>query len=293
LVAGLIDNLEAHVINLAYIRHHEANRRGLDRARDYVWSQLVEAGCDVVDHIWQLNKIRFHNIVGEKPAGFYNPTTVLVMAHYDTTSESPGADDNASGVAVMLESAKAISVMDLPARVIFAALAFEENPQTSGGPYGSKAFVQYIRNRGIPIQAAVCLEAVGVAGPQFKQSTPSGLNITLPERGDFLGVIGNEASKSLIDRYMRVTSAVAPSLNALSLVVPGNGEALPDVRRSAHAAFWDWGYKAIMLSDTAEFRYPHHHKVTDTPEKLNYAFMGDLVRSIVAFAQDLAVNPEA
>ena len=106
--------------------------------------------------------------------------------------------------------------------------------------------------------------------------------IAVPTVGDFLGIVGNVASAHLVKAVEAAANQAVPNLRTISLVVPGNGELLPDTRRSDHAAFWHHGYPAVMLTDTANFRNPHYHQSTDTIETLNLAFMEQVARAVAA-----------
>ncbi len=188
-----LDRLKSHVASLYFVRHLDSNPKGLEKARGYIWNQMMESGCYMLDQSWRSGKLVFHNVVGEKAAGFHIPPTLVVVAHYDTVDKSPGAGDNASGVAVMLEASRLIGSSGIPVRVFFAAVSMKELWQGSS-LRGSERLVANMKSRGIPVSAAICLDSVGVAG-QMKQSTPEGLTVALPAEGDFLAVVGCESDK--------------------------------------------------------------------------------------------------
>ena len=136
---------------------------------------------------------------------------------------------------------------------------------------------------------AIVLECVGYARSEpGSQRTPPHLPIAIPSVGDFLGVIGNEASRDLVAAIMSCGRVTVPSLKMIPLTVPGRGELLPDTRRSDHAAFWDQGLPAVMLTDTADFRNPHYHRPSDTIETLNLDFFSQMVPLLVATVARLA-----
>ncbi len=139
------------------------------------------------------------------------------------------------------------------------------------------------------ILGAIVLECVGYARSEAgSQQTPPHLPIAIPSIGDFLGVVGNEASRHLVAAIMSCGSATIPSLKMIPMTVPGKGELLPDTRRSDHAAFWDQGYPAVMLTDTANFRNPNYHQPTDTIETLNLDFLSDVAAVVTAAVMNLA-----
>jgi hypothetical protein len=139
------------------------------------------------------------------------------------------------------------------------------------------------------LAGAIILECVGFARNEAgTQQVPPGVPITVPTQGDFLAIVGNEASRSLVTLLEQGAKRQAPGLKTLSLVVPGRGEAMPHTRRSDHASFWDAGYPAVMLTDTANFRNPHYHRQTDTVDTLNIDFLSDVAAMVTATAIQIA-----
>jgi hypothetical protein len=110
----------------------------------------------------------------------------------------------------------------------------------------------------------------------------------VPIQGDFLAIVGNEASRSLVLQLEQEAQRHAAQLKPLSLVVPGRGEAMPHTRRSDHASFWDAGYPAVVLTDTANFRNPHYHRETDTVDTLNLEFLSNVAATVTATAIQIA-----
>ena len=130
----------------------------------------------------------------------------------------------------------------------------------------------------------ICLEMVG-----YRSKAPGSqkypfplMHLSYPKTGDFIGIVGESRSAPLADA-IESAFALNPDLPATSLVVPCKGWLTPFVRRSDHVSFWDLGYQAVMITDTAEFRNPHYHKPTDTPDTLDYRFMAELVESLLFF----------
>jgi aminopeptidase YwaD len=133
------------------------------------------------------------------------------------------------------------------------------------------------------------LECVGFArNGAGTQQVPPGVPIAVPTQGDFLAIVGNEASRSLVTLLEQGAMRHAAGLKTLSLLVPGRGEAMPHTRRSDHASFWDAGYPAVMLTDTANFRNPHYHRETDTVDTLNIDFLSDVAAMVTATAIQIA-----
>jgi len=230
----------------------------------------------------------YFNILGVKwPPGRPakdGPAPLLIGAHYDTVVGSPGADDNASGLAVLLEAADRLRHLVVARPVWLAAFCLEEQ-----GLLGSRAFISGLKQTGQPVDGAIVLECVGYASRDAgSQRPPPGVPIALPSIGNFLGIVGNEASRDLLAAVERNARRVAPNTPTLALAVPARGESLPDVRRSDHAAFWDEGYRAVMLTDTANFRNPHYHQPSDTLDTLDLDFLEGVSEIVVGCIEDLA-----
>ncbi len=222
------------------------------------------------------------NVVGRIDKDFRNEAVLVLGAHYDTVRGSPGADDNASGLAVMLEVARVIT--PLKASISwglvpeFVAFSLEEV-----GFKGSKAYLDEVEGAGLPIWGAIILECVGYTDHKTgSQMTPPGLPASLPEQGDFIGLLGNASAVSIKNCFESSTSKYTPKLPLISLLVPGNGEAFPDTRRSDHVPFWDKGYRAVMLTDTANYRNPHYHKSSDCIETLDIPFITQTAQALAA-----------
>ena len=209
---------------------------------------------------------------------------LLIGAHYDTVSGSPGADDNASGLVVLLEVASRLSARPLARPVWLVAFCLEEQDRL-----GSQAFASRLKAERRELAGAIILECVGFARSEVgTQQTPPGVPIAVPTQGDFLAIVGNEASRSLVLQLEQEAQRHAAQLKPLSLVVPGRGEAMPHTRRSDHASFWDVGYPAVMLTDTANFRNPHYHRETDTVDTLNLEFLSNVAVTVTATAIQIA-----
>ncbi|TSK08290.1 MAG: M28 family peptidase [Geobacter sp.] len=281
-----------HIRSLEGVRHPAAAPAALAKAQAYIEENLRSLGYHVGLHPFTDGGQAFHNIIATRTGRSLPGKRVLVLAHYDTVAGSPGADDNASGVAVMLELAALLSDL-VPERTLqFVGVNLEENaePEQSGsGLRGSKAFARYAREEGWDIEAVVVLESVAFAGASVVQEAPAGVPVAVPAVGDFLAVIANERSHPLAARF--VQGAGRTGLPVVPLVVPGNGEMLPDARRSDHAPFWDAGFPAIMLTDTTNFRNPHYHGAGDTFETLNVPFAAAVCRAVALLLTELAGSP--
>jgi Zn-dependent M28 family amino/carboxypeptidase len=277
-----------HLETLVGERHPDTSPSRLQQTADYLEAEWARCGWATTRQLFRADGRTFPNIVARRSplergrAGASRP--LLIGAHYDTVMGSPGADDNASGLVVLLEIAERLSQMSLSRPVWLAGFCLEEQ-----GLLGSAAFVARLKARRRALVGAVILECVGYAShEEGSQRTPPGVPIVVPRTGYFLGIIGNDASGPFLTAVERGVRQSAPSLQTLALTVPGRGETLPDVRRSDHAAFWDRGYPAVMLTDTADFRNPHYHQATDRLETLNIQFLEHVIDAVTGMVRCLA-----
>ena len=280
------ENLLAHLRQLVGDRNAITRRRDLQRAADYITQEFrslgYETSTDTVRLLWR----RYPNIIAEPPRSCSDAPLFIVGAHYDTVLGSPGADDNASGVAALLEIARAVGagLRSSPVRLQFVAFTLEEQ-----GIVGSAHYAHALSRRGIHLHGMVSLEMVGFkSDAPDSQQLPQGLEHLYPSVGNFIGVVGNEKSRALSEGFVAAMKTVA-GLPVESLVVPGNGEAIPPTRLSDHSPFWDLGYPALMITDTSWFRNPHYHQATDTIETLDLDFMTHVTEG-VARAVEAAVG---
>ena len=282
----VIDRLRQHLDELVGDRHPNSSPQGLQRAEQYLTRQFDALGLDVTSHSFDGLGATYRNIVATLSATDLAASPLVIAAHYDTVARSPGADDNASGLAVMLEAARCLLATPLRRPIRFIAFCLEESDLL-----GSRAYAAQLRAESQTLWGAIVLECLGFASTEEgSQQAPRGLPIAIPTIGDFLGIVGNDASAGLVRVIEGAAKRRVPNLKTLSLVVPGQGELFPDTRRSDHAAFWAHGYPAVMLTDTANFRNPHYHQPTDTLDTIDLEFMGCVTDLLVAAAQDVAAS---
>ncbi len=282
------DRLREHVIALVGERHPVSSPAWLAQTEQYLADRFLSLGLIVTGHPFEAYGRTFCNVIATLSGTGAAAAPLIIVAHYDTVSGSPGADDNASGLAVLLETARGLKDRPLVHDVRFIGVCLEEE-----NLLGSRAYAAYLRATNQPIQGMMALECVGYASAEpGSQRSPPGAPIEVPTTGNFLGVIGNEAAAHLVTALAQAASALVPALKTVPRLVPGRGEQLPDTRRSDHAAFWDRDYPAVMLTDTADFRNPHYHRPTDTVETLDFAFMERTVACLTAATVRLATLKE-
>ena len=279
---------DAHLRALIGERHPVTSPASLRRAEAYLTEQFTDLGLEVSTHSFKALGGTYRNVIGAmlsqkgdspQAEGGQSPSPLIIAAHYDTVEGSPGADDNASGLAVMLEVARNLRAVPMNRGVRFIAFCLEEE-----NLLGSLAYASSLQADHEEICGAIVLECVGYARTEEGSQQKPPIPLTVPTVGDFLGIVGNVFSAPLVRAVEAASNIAVPELKTVSLLVPGNGELLPDARRSDHAAFWHHGYAAVMLTDTANFRNPHYHQPTDTFETLNLAFMEQVARGVTAAA---------
>ena len=271
-----------HLEALVGERHPETSPRALRRAAHYLATQFSKSGWSTNSQLVTAWGKTYRNVLATKyPSRTRQGTElppILIGAHYDTVPGSPGADDNASGLVVLLEAASRLSQTPLARPVWLVAFCLEEQDRL-----GSRAFAARLKEESHELAGAIILECVGFARTEAgTQQAPPGIPITVPTQGNFLAMVGNEASKALMLQLEQDARQQEPRLKTLSLLVPGRGEAMPHTRRSDHASFWDAGYPAVMLTDTANFRNPHYHRETDTMDTLNLKFLSSVAATVTA-----------
>lgn len=270
--------VRAHLDALTRPRDPFAGHADMEAAADFIAATLRERGLHLTEERFRCEGRWYRNVIASHP-GSGHEGQVLIVAHYDTVPNSPGADDNASGVAGLLEAAGVLARYQFKHDLIFVAFALEEY----GNP-GSLYYVEHAKECNAVLTGVFDLEMIGYTGPT--QTVPSG--IQTPAVGDFIGVVGNQRSEELVSLFKETAALAVPRLPVQTLIVEGNGENLPLVRQSDHTPFWEAGYPAVMITDTAFLRNPHYHLPTDTLTTLNLPFLCQVTAATAASAALLA-----
>ncbi len=227
----------------------------------------------------------FHNLEVRLPGSGATDEILVVGAHYDTVRGTSGADDNASGVAVLLELARLLRGAELARDIRLVAFVNEEAPHFGSDTMGSLSYAREARARGDAIVGMLSLEMLGhYSDAPGSQAYPPLLGLVYPDRGNFLAFVGNLRSRRLVRRVTGVFRRHA-EMPSEGLAAP---ELLRDIFRSDHWAFWEMGWPAMMLTDTANFRNPHYHGPGDTWDKLDYARMARLTPALAETLAQLA-----
>ncbi|MEM8865935.1 MAG: M28 family metallopeptidase [Planctomycetota bacterium] len=276
-------NLRRHVDRLAgLIGQRKLSKPGsIEATLGLIRSEWEGQGYEVGEETYQALDDTATNLIVEVPGGKKSDEIILLGAHYDTALETPGADDNASAVAVLLEVSRLLRGHRGKRTARYVAFACEEAPYFNLGAMGSQHNARQCRERGDDIRAMLCLEMVGYfrdePGSQKRPATlPRWTHPFFPSRGNFLAAVGNLRSWRLL-WPMRRGFKRATRLPLLSIALP---EAIHEIRRSDNSSYWDQGYPALMLTDTSFLRNPHYHLPTDTPETLDYERMTEVALGV-------------
>jgi hypothetical protein len=278
--------LERDVVTLASDigpRNHE-RRDALDAALQYIAARLTSAGYEPRVRAFHAAGQRFENLEVVIPGRLSPGESIVVGAHYDTASHTPGADDNASGVAALLAIAEALKDREPERTVRLVAFANEEPPFFGSDDMGSVRYANAIVDE-TRVVAMLSLETIGYFSEESgSQQYPFPFDLFYPSRGNFLGFIGNPESSDLVKKVVRSfrEHARLPSEGAAA---PAS---IPGVDWSDQRAFWALGIPAVMVTDSAPFRNPHYHEPTDTPETLDYDALARATLGLVEVTIDLA-----
>jgi len=269
----LRDRLTAHLQEVVRERDPERAPAGHSYVRAYLCKELSRHG-KLRLHEFDHNERKHQNLVVDLP-GTRNDRLIIVGAHYDAVPGSPGADDNGTALAVLLELARAFSEAPGQSSIRLLAFDLEENDRA-----GSRAYARDVLQRGDPVALMIALEMLGYRDlTPGSQRYPAGLSYLYPNQGDFIGLIGNLRTASTMRRLACTIRNFVP---CELLPVPFKGRMLPDVRRSDHSSFWDLGYPAIMVTDTANMRNPHYHRASDCIETLDIDFLAGVCHGLTA-----------
>ncbi|HMI86864.1 MAG TPA: M28 family peptidase [Polyangiaceae bacterium] len=254
------------------------HRRALGEAREFVAAELADAGHKVNRQSYIVRNAGVQNLEVELPGTDRRGEIIVVGAHYDTAETTPGANDNASGVAALLALARGAARRPARSRTVrLVAFCTEEPPFTRTPAMGSWVYARACRRRGDNIVAMLSLETIGYyADSHLAPHAPFPLNYVSPWRSDFLAVFGNLRSRDLVAQVVGAFDE-AGEVRCKGVALPG---VLPGVRSSDQWSFWKEGYLAAMLTDTAWLRYRHYHRPSDTPEKLDYLRMAQVTAGV-------------
>ena len=257
----------------------------LTQAADYLESQFRTAGYDVKRQEYEVSDAKCRNLEVEILGTVRPDEIVVVGAHYDTHIGTPGANDNTSGIAGLLALARRFSKCRTDRSVRFVAFVNEEGPYFHTDKMGSRVYARRCQERGEQIVAMMSLETIGYYDDNPRsQKYPAPFGTLYPSEGNFIGFIGNTASRHLVRQVVRTFRQNEP--------FPSEGSAppesvVPGVGLSDQWSFWQEGYPALMVTDTAMFRYPYYHEPEDTIDKVDFERMARVVRGLEKVVAEL------
>lgn len=300
--ASLANELRADVEHLAGAigERNVEHTHELNAAADFIETSLRKAGYRPQRQTYEVTPkprgpragepapVACFNVEAELP-GTSRPEEILVIgAHYDSVAGCPGADDNASGVAATLALARMFAARPQARTVRFVFFTNEEPPYFWTSRMGSLVYAKACRARGDNVVGMLSLETLGYhSEEEGSQDYPPPFSLFYPSTGNFIAFVGNTDSRDLTSKVVEAFRGEAryPSeAAAVPMIVPRVGS-------SDHWSFWKMGWQAVMVTDTAPYRYPHYHKPTDTPDRLDYERMARIVEGLGGVVEGLG-TPE-
>jgi Zn-dependent M28 family amino/carboxypeptidase len=278
-------SLRAHVEALSqrFVPRDDEHPEILRMAAAYIAQQLRSAGVQVSDQEFHVYGASYKNVIAE--FGPESSHVIVVGAHYDTAGDQPGADDNASGVAGLIELGRLLAQAPLRSKVMLAAYALEEPPHFRTENMGSAVHAKSLRARGLSVKLMISLEMIGYfSEAPNSQGFPLPLfRLFYPSRGNFILIVDRLFSNRA--RELKKAMRAASDLPVYSINAPA---LIPGVDFSDHLSFWNEGYPAVMVTDTSFYRNPHYHSRLDTAERLDYAKMAEVVRGVLHYLMENA-----
>jgi len=254
----------------------------LTTTTDYISGQLTSFGYNVTRQTFYFRMHAYDNLIAELP-GTSMPESILVIgAHYDTVRTTPGADDNASGVAGLLGLARRLSGIQPDKTIRFVFFCLEEPPTYRTRNMGSYHYARSLKEKGDRVEGMICLEMIGYfCDRDGCQHYPLPfMSFTFPRAGNYISMVGNLRSRRFTQKiakdFRENTDLPVITLNAPAIVI--------GIDFSDHWSFGKFGYRALMVTDTAFYRNPHYHSPSDLPETLDYERMAKVVEGLAAAA---------
>ncbi len=277
--------LETHVRTLSqsFVPRDESHPENLDRCAAYIRREFELANARVSEQPFTVDGKNYRNVIAH-----FGPETkemVVVGAHYDTAGPLPGADDNASGVAGLLELARLLGNRQLPMRVELVAYTLEEPPFFRSEQMGSAMHAKALKREGAVVRVMFSLEMIGYFSdaPDSQHFPSSAFSLFYPTKGNFISVVGKIGDAMLVRRIKKAMTG-ATSLPVYSINAP---QRIPGVDLSDNLSYWRAGYPAVMITDTAFYRNANYHTQDDTAERLDYRRMGQTVEGVYAAVIDM------
>jgi len=273
------ENLEEHVVFLTSVEpsRNYKNIEALNASATYISEKLTEYQLEPIDQKYDVGGLPYRNIIASVATN--NSKRIVVGAHYDVCGSTPGADDNASAIAGLLEIARFAKEHEeqLNYRIDFVAYTLEEPPFFGTTQMGSYIHAQSLKERNVSVKGMICLEMIGFYSSEKKsQQYPLfAMKLLYPNEGNFIAVISNFKSSDFSKRVARHLKKA--NVNVEALKAPSF---LTGVDFSDHRNYWNFGYDAVMITDTSFYRNPNYHQSSDTIETINFEKMSEVVKGL-------------
>jgi Peptidase family M28 len=279
--------LKRHIEAIASREHNIRRYDELEKAARYIEATLASYGYSVgrQEFVADGRTVRNIDVVIEPRAGIVDPEVVVVGAHYDSAQGAPGANDNGSGAAAVIELARLLRDRTGARRIRLVLFVNEEPPYFKSEAMGSLRYARVLSERKERVVAMYSLETIGFYSSEpGSQRYPAPFNLIFPDRGDFVAFVGTLESRALVWETIRSfrSHTAFPSIGG---VAPA---AVPGIDWSDHWAFGQHGFPAMMVTDTAPYRYPHYHQFTDTPDKVDVESLARVVKGMERVIRDAA-----
>jgi len=280
----LAANLKAHVTGVASEEHNVSHPEALERSARYIEKTLAGLGYAVSRDEFNTEGVKVRNLEVSRGSG---QRVVVVGAHYDSAQGAVGANDNGSGVAALIELARALKTVAPPPGLELRLVFYvnEELPWFATDNMGSYVHAKRLAREGKDVVAMLSLETIGWYSENFdSQRYPFPFSLFYPSKGNFVGFVANLRSRGLMHRAVG-TFRRAVAFPSEGVAAP---ESIPGIGWSDQWAYWQFGWPALMVTDTAVFRYPHYHTLRDTPDQLSYDRLARVVKGLESVLRDLA-----
>lgn len=258
-------------------RNH-LNMESLDKVVDFMKEVMIESGLSVKEQKWKVNEKEYTNVIAVYNTG--QNRTLVVGAHYDVFGEKPGADDNASAVAGLLETARLLgeNKPEIDYSIELVGYCLEEPPYYGTEYMGSHIHAQSLYKNQVDVIGMICYEMIGYFSdkPNSQKFPSPELSEIYPNTGNFIMTVGIDKYDNF-NKKVRQLMSEASDIAVYNISIPTNHQLISIAELSDHVNYWKFGYNALMINDTSDLRNPNYHKQTDTIETLNFDKMTEVV----------------
>jgi Peptidase family M28 len=287
--AALAERLKRHIATIAAREHNLVHDAELENVARYIESALASYGYAAKAQTFFVGgkPVRNIDVIIEAQSALSAPDVIVVGAHYDSAPGTPGANDNASGTAAVIELARLLRDLDgkTQKRIRLVLFVNEEPPYFGSEDMGSLHYAKSLAASGERVTAMYSLETIGFYSSEpGSQRYPAPFGLLFPDRADFVAFVGLLGSRPLLQKTVRSfrSHTAFPSIGGVAPAF------IPGIAWSDHWSFAQYGFQAVMITDTALFRYPHYHRATDTPDKIEGESLARVVKGIERVIRDLA-----